>query len=370
MFKPAYFSLVVCALTLAPNLAVSNTDHPFTKEVIATFNEPWAMTFLPDGQMLVTEKSGQLFIVSQDGKKSEEISNVPDVAYKGQGGLGDVVLHPNFVDNQQIYLSYAEAGEKNKRGAALLKATLVVDDNKASLENAEIIWRQVPKVTGAGHYGHRILFDTDGYLFVSSGERQKFDPSQDMKSNMGKIVRLLDDGSVPKDNPYYDQGGVTAEIWSSGHRNPLGMAFDAEGRLWNTEMGPRHGDELNLVKRGANYGYPAVSNGDHYSGKEIPDHETRPEFEKPAAWWDPSIAPAELIFYDAGLFKDWQGSGFIAGLRSQAIIRVEIDGESAKEVERYDMGRRIRELEQGPNGALWVLEDSRGGRLLKLTPKS
>lgn len=363
-------SLAVLALATSNVVAVAN-DQEFEIEKIASFNQPWAMTFLPNGRMLVTEKRGRLLVVSQGGDVSEPISGVPEVANRGQGGLGDIVLHPDFEKNQLVYLSYAEKGEGRKRGAAVMRASLVLDDKgSGQLENTEVIWRQFPKVTGNGHYGHRMAFDDQGYLFISSGERQKFDPAQDMKSNMGKIVRLNDDGSVPSDNPFFDKGDVTAQIWSLGHRNPLGIAFDQQGRLWNAEMGPLHGDELNLVERGADYGYPSVSNGDHYSGKEIPDHDTQPEFEAPKVWWDPTIAPAELIFYTAELFKDWQGSALIAGLRSQAIIRVDFDGASAKEVERFDMGKRIRELEQGPDGALWVLEDGNSGRLLRLTPKS
>jgi glucose/arabinose dehydrogenase len=290
------------------------------------------------------------------------------VDYRGQGGFGDVVLHPDYASNGLVYLSYAESGVGNVRGAAVARGRLVLAERTSRLEDVEVIWRQNPKVTDDGHYGHRIAFDADGYLFISSGDRQKFDPAQQMTGNLGKIVRLNDDGSVPDDNPFSDRGDVTAEIWSLGHRNPLGLAFDADGRLWNSEMGPLHGDELNLVIKGRNYGYPIVSEGDHYSGEPIPDHDTRPEFEAPKVAWVPTIAPAELIFYSGEMFPEWQGSALIAGLRSRAIIRVVIDGDEAAEAERYDMGARIREIEQGPQGALWVLEDRDGGRLLKLTP--
>jgi glucose/arabinose dehydrogenase len=213
-----------------------------------------------------------------------------------------------------------------------------------------------------------MAFDADGYLFISSGDRQKFDPAQQMTGNLGKIVRLNDDGSVPADNPFAERGDVTAQIWSLGHRNPLGLAFDGERRLWNTEMGPLHGDELNLVLKGRNYGYPIVSEGDHYSGEKIPNHSTRPEFEAPRVAWVPTVAPAGMIFYSGAQFPQWRGSALIAGLASRAIIRVEIDRNTAREAERYDLGARIREVEQGPDGALWVLEDRDGGRLLKLTP--
>lgn len=233
-----------------------------------------------------------------------------------------------------------------------------------------MIWRQVPKVAGRGHYGHRIVFDEHGMLWITSSERQKFTPAQDMKSNLGKLVRLHDDGSVPADNPFAADGGVAAEVWSLGHRNALGLAFGADGRLWEIEMGPRGGDELNLIERGANYGYPIVSNGDHYDGRNIPDHDTRPDFHAPAVSWTPVISPGAFIIYSGSLFPDWQGDGLIAGLSSQALVRVEFDGDSAREAARYDMGQRIREVEQGPDGAIWLLEDGPGGRLRKLLPSA
>ena len=348
--------------------ATAEDDRPFTVEAIASFDQPWAMAFLPDGRLLVTEKEGRLFVVTQGGQKSSPIEGVPDVDYGGQGGFGDIALHPDFRDNGTIYLSYAEAGDNRTRGAAVARARLDLTETGGELSGISVIWRQVPKVSGRGHYGHRLLFAADGHPFISSGERQKFDPSQDMQSNLGKIVRLNDDGSLPTDNPFADSGGVTAEIWSLGHRNPLGMAFDAEGRLWNVEMGPRGGDELNLVLRGANYGYPIVSNGDHYSGKDIPDHDTRPEFEAPKAWWTPVISPGGMMIYSGDLFTDWRGDGFIAGLTSEALIRIRFDGVNAQEAERFAMERRIRAVVEGPGGAIWLLEDRKGGRLLKLTP--
>lgn len=361
----------------ARNTAVAQDlpERPFDVTAVATFDEPWAMTFLPDGRLLVTEKKGRLLVASVDGRTSAPIEGVPDVAYGGQGGLGDVALHPEYASNNVIYLSYAEAGEGNLRGAAVMRATLTLTEEGGSLSDQEVIWRQEPKVTGRGHYGHRIAFSDDGYLFISSGERQHFTPAQDMQQNLGKIVRLNDDGSLPPDNPFADQGGVTAQIWTLGHRNPLGLAFDSQGRLWEHEMGPRHGDEFNLIVRGENYGYPIVSNGDHYDGRDIPDHDTRPEFEAPKEFWVPAISPAGLIIYDGELFGDWRGDAIIGGLGSETLVRVEIDGESAQEAERFEMGERIREVEQGPDGAIWLLEDEnddggQGGRLLKLTPAS
>jgi glucose/arabinose dehydrogenase len=259
---------------------------------------------------------------------------------------------------------------------------LNLTDRGGYLSDAEVIWRQYPKVFGYGHYGHRLLFDEDGYLWIASGDRQNFTPAQDMQSNMGKILRLNDDGSAPDDNPflnYREQDpsvlgqGVYDQIWSLGHRNPLGIALDLEGQLWVIEMGPAGGDELNLIVRGGNYGYPVVSNGDHYDGREIPDHDTRPEFLKPAAWWTPVISPGDLMVYSGKLFADWRGNLIAAGLSSAALVRIEVDGDEAREIDRYAMGARIRSVDQGPGGALWVLEDERGnskGRLLKLTPRN
>ena len=357
-------------------------ELPFEVTPVASFDQPWALTFLPDGRMLVTEKPGKLIIVTQDGQKSEPVSSVPDVAYGGQGGLGDVALHPDFVDNGVIYLSFAESGVGGTFGAAVIRARLNLTDRGGSLTDARVIWRQYPKVVGRGHYGHRLLFDADGYLWISSGERQKFTPAQDMQSNMGKILRLHDDGSVPDDNPFVnyieqdplvDDEGVYDQIWSLGHRNPLGIEIDLDGRLWVIEMGPKGGDELNLVQRGGNYGYPVVSNGDHYDGREIPDHDTRPEFLEPAAWWTPAISPGDLTVYSGKLFADWRGDLFAAGLSSEALVRIEIDGDTAREAERYPMGARIRAVAEGPDGTLWLLEDERKtsqGRLLKLTPSN
>lgn len=368
-----------CLLLLAtvPVLA----ENPFDVEVVTSFDEPWALTFLPDGRMLVTEKKGRLYIVESDGQKSSPVGGVPDVDYGGQGGLGDVALHPEFADNRTIYLSYAEAGVGDTRGAAVTRAVLDESSDGARLVDGEVIWRQYPKVVGFGHYGHRLGFDDNGHLWISSGERQKFTPAQDMQSNMGKMLRLNHDGSVPDDNPFVDyieqeplvdDIGVYGEIWSLGHRNPLGFAFDLDNQLWVIEMGPAGGDELNLVRRGANYGYPVVSNGDHYDGREIPDHDTHPRFEKPATWWTPVISPGDMIVYRGSLFSDWRGDALAAGLSAQAIVRIDLDGDSAREAGRYEMGARIRSIDEASDGTLWVLEDDRGesaGRLLKLTPK-
>lgn len=355
-------------------------DLPFDVSAVTSFDEPWALAFLPDGRMLVTEKKGRLLIVTQDGQKSRPVGGLPDVDFGGQGGLGDVAVHRDFADSGVIYLSYAEGGVGGTRGAAVMRAVLNLTDRGGYLSDTEVIWRQYPKVVGFGHYGHRLLLDEDGYLWISSGDRQKFTPAQDMQSNMGKVLRLREDGSIPDDNPFVDyidedplvdDEGVYGEIWSMGHRNPLGIALDLDGQLWCIEMGPAGGDELNRVVRGGNYGYPVVSNDDHYDGRKIQDHDTRPEFLAPTAWWTPVISPGDLMVYSGTLFGDWQGNLFAAGLSSQSLVRIEVQGDQAREVERYPMGARIRSVAQGPDGALWVLEDERResqGRLLKLTP--
>jgi len=347
---------------------------------LETFDGAWAMTFLPDRRLLVTEQFGTIWLVGRDGKKSGKIGNVPKVTERNQGGLGDIILDPDFADNKRIYLSYVERDETDDSlsGAVVDRATLTLSERGGALIKRERIWTQSPKVTGNGHYGHRMAFSPDmakdggGYLYITSGERQKFTPSQNMDMNLGKVVRIKSDGTIPDDNPFVGQGGVTDEIWTLGHRNPLGIDFDSKGRLWAHEMGPKHGDELNHIVRSSNYGYPVVSNGDHYSGVEIPDHDTNPVFKSPAEYWVPAISPAGFVIYQGGLFHEWTGDGFIGGMSSQALIRVEFSegrrGPSVKEAERFEWGKRIREVEAGPDGALYVLEDNEG-RLLRVTPK-
>ena len=355
-------------LTGGPLPATRIPSPPFTSTEYARFNEPWAMCFLPDGRLLVTEKQGRLRLFNPATRQVGEVLGLPAVLYGGQGGLGEVVLHPQHAGNRLVYLSYAEAGAGKTRGAVVARAQLNLDGaGGGSLSGLQVVWRQTPKVTGEGHYSHRIAFDASGKLWITSGDRQKLDPAQDMQSNLGKILRLNDDGSVPGDNPFAGMGGLATQVWSLGHRNALGLAFDAQGRLWSHEMGPSGGDELNLVERGSNYGWPIVSNGNHYDGRDIPDHPTRPEFNAPEAWWTPTIAPSGFVIYSGSMFPYFRGHGFIGGLASQALIRIQFDGVLAREAERYAMGSRIREVEQGPDGALWVLEDGGNARLLKLT---
>lgn len=337
-------------------------------ESFGTFNEPWAMTFLPDGNLLVTEKPGNLLLVRLSDRSRVSVNGLPEVAYAGQGGLGDIVLHPQFSENQWIYLSYAEQELSGKRGAVVARVQLGAVSTGPKLENLKVIWRQSPKVIGAGHYSHRLAFSPDEHLFITSGDRQQQAPAQRWEQNLGKVIRINPDGTVPSDNPFQNKGELAKTFWSLGHRNLLGIAFDQKGQLWTHEMGPRHGDELNLTTAGDNYGWPIVSWGNHYSGLTIPDHDKRPEFHAPAVYWVPTVAPSGLIIYSGDLFPAWQGNAVIGGLRSMALLRIRIEGDQAKEVERFDMRARIREVEQGPDGAIWILEDGKGGRLLKLTP--
>lgn len=378
----AGMALAACA-TPAENSAaggegsftVTGSDRvKLTATPLETFDAPWAMTFLPDGRALVTEKAGTFWLLNADGTKAGEITGGPEVQARGQGGLADVILHPDFAKTGEIYLSYSarEPEDMERSNAVVELAKLSLTETGGALSERKIIWEQTPKHTGNGHYAHRMVVSPDRHLFITSGDRQLFTPAQDMNSNMGKIVRLNLDGSVPEDNPFADQGGVAAQVWTLGHRNPLGIDFDNSGRLWAQEMGPAHGDELNLIVRGQNYGYPEVSNGDHYDGRKIPNHDTRPEFAAPVAYWVPAISPAGLVIYYGGMFPDWSGNAFIGGLSSQALIRVKIDEESARASEggRYSWNKRIREVEEGPDGAIYVLEDGNNGRLIRLTPAS
>jgi glucose/arabinose dehydrogenase len=360
----ALFVLIFTACIGDAALAQSNG---VTATVMGTFREPWAIEFLPDGRALVTEKAGALKLLAGQNQVYD-ISGEPAVAYGGQGGLGDVVLHPDFATNQLVYISYAEQGSGGTTGAAVARARLQLTSTGGSLGNLEVIWRQSPKVVGTGHYSHRIAFDKDGYLWISSGERQQMTPAQQMDNNLGKILRLHDDGSVPADNPFANLGGVGAQIWSLGHRNVLGLAFDQLGRLWDVEMGPMGGDELNLIVRGGNYGWPIVSNGSHYDGRDIPDHWTRPEFNAPLLSANPVISPSSLMFYNGSEFPDWQGDAFISGLTFFTVSRIEFTSvDSAREAQRYKFPERVRAVEQGPEGGIWLLEDGNGGRLIRYT---
>ena len=346
------------------------TGKPFAEAVVADFDAPWAMTFLPDGRMLVTEKDGRLLLVAADGGGRAVIATLT-VDAAGQGGLMDVVLAPDFARSKRVYLSWSENGDGGK-GVVLARG--VLDDatpGAEKLQQIEVLFRAAPFVQGNGHYSGRIAFSPDGkYLFFTNGERQKFDPAQDPKTTLGKVLRLTVDGKPAPGNPLAARGFHPA-VWSYGHRNLLGIAFDAQGNLWEQEMGPKGGDELNLVLPGRNYGYPKVSNGSHYDGRDIPDHKPGDGFEAPKVWWNPVISPGGLMIYSGNLFPQWKGDAFIGGLSSQALVRVDLDGTSAKKGDQWDMGARIREVEQAPDGSIYVLEDGgqgSQGRMIRLTP--
>ena len=369
-FLTIFITLSSCTTNADSNKKAinGNAGSKLLAESFGEFNEPWAMTFLPDGKLLVTEKPGSLLLVNLNDHSRVAVKGVPKVAYGGQGGLGDIILHPQYKENYWIYLSYAEQDASGNRGAVVIRAQLRPASVGPKLENIEVIWKQEPKLSGSGHYSHRLAFSPDGYLFITSGERQKQTPAQSWTQNLGKVIRLNSDGSIPSDNPFQGKGELAKTFWTLGHRNLLGIAFDKKGKLWTHEMGPRHGDEFNQIIRGDNYGWPIVSWGDQYSGVPIPDHDTRPDFHAPEVYWVPTVAPSGLIIYNGSMYPKWQGNAIIGGLRSESLIRIKIEGDQANEVERFAMGKRIREVEQGPDDAIWVLEDMRGGRLLRLTP--
>lgn len=358
-------ALVVGSMSVAQAFGITGTNGTTLEATeIASLNEPWAMTLLPDGSMLINEKSGSMVFIDTNDK-AVRVAGVPDVQYGGQGGLGDVIAHPEFEANNIIYFSYVERTSEGT-GAVVARAKINIEGS-VGLTDIEQIWEQ-SKIGRGGHFSHKLAISADDKLFITSGDRQLQKPAQDMGVNLGKVIRLNLDGSVPADNPFQDQGELAKTFWTVGHRNLLGIDFDSDGQLWTHEMGPRHGDELNLIDPGTNYGWPIVSNGNNYSGIPIPDHDTRPEFNAPEAFWVPSIAPSGLVIYDGEMFGNWQGDALIGGLVSRALIHVALDGSNADEVERFEWGSRIREVEQGPDGSIYVLEDGDAGRLLKLAP--
>jgi len=360
---------------MAATTAGSDTEEPdWSVSELATFDEPWAIEFAPGTDMLfVTEQAGTMKFLDTGSGQVGSVSGLPRVDYGGQGGLGDIAFLPSEagagIANRTIYLSWAEAGEGDTRGAVVGRGMLSCDMARScAIEGLNVIWRQDPKVTGRGHYSHRFAVSPDGeHLFVASGDRQKKTPAQDLSNTLGTIVRLNLDGTPAAGNPYADRDDVPDEIWSWGHRNILGMDFDAQGRLWETEHGPAGGDELNVVKRGANYGWPERSYGDEYNGTPIADHTPDDGFTKPAMYWTPVIAPGDMIIYSGDMFEAWQGDALIANLKTMALVRVELDGDDAREVARYDFENRLRSIDQGPDGAIYLAEDGENGRILKVS---
>ena len=324
---------------------------------------PWGLAFLPDGSFLVTERPGRLRLVSKTGEVSKPLTGVPEVFAEGQGGLLDVALDPDFASNRLVYLSYSEPGEGGA-GTAVARGKLA----DGGLENLEVIFRQEPKVGGGNHFGSRLAFAPDGKLFITLGERFTFTPAQDLSNDLGKIVRINPDGSVPDDNPFVGQKGARPEIWSYGHRNPQGAAINpSSGKLWESEFGPWGGDELNIPQAGRNYGWPVVSWGKHYDGTRIPAPPTHPEFADAIAHWTPVISPSGIAFYTGDFIPAWKGNLLIGGLSSEALVRLTLDGETVKAEERIPMGTRIRDVAQAPDGSVYLLSDEDDGKVLRLT---
>ena len=346
----------------------SQGDRPFKVAEVMSFGTPWAMAFLPGRGLpltsaaLVTEREGRLWLIDVATGDRQQVSGVPAVKAAGQGGLGDVVVHPDFAANQRVYLSFVEPGAGGTSGAVVGYGRLVIGQGQPRIEGFKVIWRQQPKVSGDGHFSHRIAIARDGTMFVSSGDRQKMEPAQDRGGDLGKIIHMSAEGER-----------IGGRFYTMGHRNVLGLAFAPDGRLWASEMGPRGGDELNLIVEGGNYGWPQASYGSHYDGTDIPDAHRSRGFEEPKLWWNPSVSPGGLLIYSGDLFPGWKGDAILPGLSGQALIRVDIDGDRAAKAGQWDMGVRLRAADQGPDGAIYLLEDGQSpgrGRLLKLTPAS
>ncbi|MEZ4422343.1 MAG: PQQ-dependent sugar dehydrogenase [Gemmatimonadota bacterium] len=325
---------------------------------------PWGMALLPDGRLLVTERAGRLRVWSADAGLSEPVAGIPEVWANGQGGLLDVALAPDFETSRLVYLSYARPGPDGGAATALGRARF--EDDR--LTGFERIFTEEPWIEGPNHFGGRIVFTDRGTLFLTLGERFQFDPAQDTTNHLGTVVHLQMDGSIPQDNPFVGGAGADA-IWSYGHRNIEAAALHPEtGELWIAEMGPRGGDELNQPQAGRNYGWPLVSWGRHYDGRDIPDPPTRPELADAAVHWTPVISPSGMAFYRGDAFPAWEGSALIGGLTAEGLVRVTIDGDAATEVERIALGARIRDVEVASDGTLYVLTDQEDGDLWRLAP--
>jgi glucose/arabinose dehydrogenase len=365
-------ALAYALVSLAPAAAQqpqrlkTQTGDMLVETVASGLNHPWGLAFLPDGRMLVTERPGRLRMVSSDGQISKPVGGVPRVFAQGQGGLLDVALDPNFSDNRLVYVSFAEPGDG---GASTAVARGRLNADATALENPAVIFRQMPKVSGGNHFGSRLAFARDGKLFVTMGERFKFEPAQDLSVHLGKIVRINADGSVPQDNPFVGRANARPEIWSFGHRNSQGAAIHPQtGVLWESEHGPLGGDEINIPEAGKNYGWPLVSWGKHYDGREIPKPPTRPDLAGSVHQWTPVIAASGMAFYTGEAFPAWRGNLLVGGLVSQGIVRLMLDGQRVTGEERIPLGSRIRDVRQGTDGFVYALTDADNSRLLRLRP--
>jgi glucose/arabinose dehydrogenase len=343
---------------------------PFRVETVADgLVHPWGLQFLPDGRLLVSERPGRLRLVGRDGKLSAPIDGVPKVAALNQGGLLDVALDPKFPANSLIYLTFAEPRGGETNGTSLARARLVLAADGGRLEDVGIVFRQQPATTGGLHFGSRLAFADDGTLFVTLGERYQKDYAQDLTRHWGKMVRILPDGSVPRDNPFVGRSDALPEIWSYGHRNPQSAAIHPVTRkLWTVEHGAKGGDEINIPQKGRNYGWPVITYGVDYSGARIGIGTQKAGMEQPVYYWDPSIAPSGMAFYTGDMFPEWKGNLFVGSLVLRHLSRLELDGETVEKEERLlkDLGERIRDVRQGPDGALWLLTDNPRGRVLRL----
>ncbi|GHC73646.1 PQQ-dependent sugar dehydrogenase [Limoniibacter endophyticus] len=345
-----------------------------TVEVVAEgLPKLWAMEFLPDGRMLVTAKEGAIHIVA-DGEVGPAIEGVPEVDDRGQGGLLDVALAPDFESSNRIFFSFSEPRDGGN-GTSVASATLVSDENGGDrLEDVKVIFQQMPTYDGDKHFGSRLVFDNDGALFVTVGERSDVEPriqSQDLSSGLGKVFRLTQDGEPFEGNPFADQENALSEIWSYGHRNTQAAALDAQGRFWIVEHGPKGGDELNRPEAGKNYGWPEVTYGIEYSGSPVGEGETAREgTEQPVYYWDPVIAPSGMALYQGDAFPEWQDAFLIGGLGTQGIVVVHLDGDRVVYEERVPLDARIRDVKVGPDGAVYAVTESRmmgGSTIIKLT---
>ncbi len=361
--------LLCCAAAAHGNeVTVASEKQAFTLQTVATgLEHPWGMAFLPDGRLLVTERPGRLRIVAADGALSAPLAGVPAVVEKGQGGLLDVALHPHFADNQLVYLSYSEAGDGGN-GTAVARGRLDGD----ALRDVEVIFRQQPKFDSPNHFGSRLVFARDGTLFVTLGDRYyRRDDAQTLDNHHGKVVRIDADGSTPGGNPFADRTGALPQIWSYGHRNLQGAALHPEtGELWTHEHGPRGGDELNVARAGRNYGWPVITYGKEYIGGSIGEGTQKAGMEQPLRYWVPSIAPSGLAFVDARI-PAWQGNLLVGSLRFKQLVRLELDGERVVHEERLlekELGERVRDVGQGPDGAIYLLTDTSKGKLVRLAP--